>query len=98
MYEYKIRILALPPLIYIVALSHHLVEGDDFHLHRQEVTFQQGATTESTQNASVYVNDDYLVEGKESFVVSGNVTPPASFVPGRDTTTVSIRDKDGECQ
>ena len=30
--------------------------------------------------------DDSLVEGTESFVVSGNVIAPASFVPGGDTT------------
>ena len=38
------------------------------------------------------------MEGTESFVVSGNVTAPASFVPGGDTTTVSIMDNDGECE
>ena len=82
--------------IYIVALSHHLVEGDDFHLLRHEVTFVQGATTGNTQNASIDIIDDYLVEETESFVVSGNITAPASFVPGRDTTTVNILDNDGE--
>ena len=30
--------------------------------------------------------DDSLVEGTESFVVSGNVIALASFVPGGDTT------------
>ena len=83
--------------ICIVALSHHLVEGDDFHLLAQEVTFDQGTTTDSTQNASIEIIDDSLVEGTESFVVSGNVTAPASFVAGRDTTTVTILDNDGEC-
>ena len=67
-------------LLNFVALFHHLVEGDDFHLLRHEVTFVQGTTTGNTQSASLI--DDSLVEGTESFVVSGNVTAPASFVPG----------------
>ena len=62
------------------------------------MTFDQGATTGSTQNASINIIDDPLVEGTESFVVSGSVTAPASFVPGGDMTTVSIMDNDGECR
>ena len=61
------------------------------------MTFDQGATTGNTQHASINIIDDSLVEGTESFVVSGNVTAPASFVPGGDNTTVSILDNDGEC-
>ena len=75
-------------------LSH---EGEDFHLLYQEVTFDRGTTSGNTQSASIEIIDDSLVEGTESFVVSGNVTAPASFVPGGDTTTVSILDNDGEC-
>ena len=75
-------------------LSH---EGEDFHLLHQEVTFDRGTTSGNTQSASIEIIDDSLVEGTESFVVSGNVTAPASFVPGGDTTTVSILDNDGEC-
>ena len=81
-------------MTYVLLLSH---EGEDFHLLDQEVTFYQGATTGSTQSASVNISDDSLVEGTENFVISGNVTPPASFVPGRDTVTVDILDNDGEC-
>ena len=61
------------------------------------MTFDQGATTGNTQNTLINITDDSLVEGTESFVVSGNVTAPASFVPGQDTTTVNILDNDGEC-
>ena len=61
------------------------------------MTFDRGATTGSTQSASIDIIDDSLVEGTESFVVSGNVTAPASFVPGGDTATVCILDNDGEC-
>ena len=61
------------------------------------MTFDQGATTGNTQSALIKINDDSLVEETESFIVSGNVTAPASFVPGGDTTTVDILDNDGEC-
>ena len=61
------------------------------------MTFDQGTTTGSTQNASIDIIDDSLVEGTESFVVTGSVTAPASFVPGGDTTMVTILDNDGEC-
>ena len=61
------------------------------------MTFDQGATTGNTQNASIDIIDDSLVEGTESFVVSGNVTAPASFVAGGDTATITILDNDGEC-
>ena len=83
--------------MFIVAFSQHLVEGDDFHLLTQEVTFDQGATTGNTQNTSIVIIDDSLVEGTESFVVSSIVTAPASFAPGGDTVTVYVLDNDGEC-
>ena len=60
------------------------------------MTFVQGATTGNTQNVSIDIIDDSLVEETESFVISGSITAPASFVPGRDTTTVNILDNDGE--
>ena len=61
------------------------------------MTFVQGATSGNTQSALIEINDDSLVEGTERFVISGNVTAPASFVPGGDITTLSILDNDGEC-
>ena len=80
-----------------IFLFHHFVEGGDFHLLRQEVAFDKGDTTGNTQSASIEIIDDSLLEGTESFIVTGNVTAPASFVPGGDTTTVTILDNDGEC-
>ena len=62
------------------------------------MTFVHGATTGNTQNVSIDIIDDSLVEGTESFVVSGNVTAPASFVPGGDTVTVNILDNDGKVE
>ena len=61
------------------------------------MTFDKGDTTGNTRSASIEIIDDSLVEGTESFVVSGNVTSPALFVPGGDITTVTILDNDGEC-
>ena len=61
------------------------------------MTFIQEATTGNTQNVSVTIIDDQLLEGTESFVVSGNVTAPATFVLGGDMVTVHILDNDGEC-
>ena len=62
------------------------------------MTFDRGGTTGNTQSTLIDIIDDSLVEGTESFVVSGNVTAPASFVPGGDTTTVNILDNDGKCE
>ena len=61
------------------------------------MTFDQGTTTGNTQSVSIKIVDDSLVEETENFVVSGNVTAPASFVFGGDTVTVNILDNDGEC-
>ena len=61
------------------------------------MTFFQEATTGSIQNALIKIIDDSLAEGTERFVVSGNVTAPASFVAGNNTVTVNILDNDGEC-
>ena len=61
------------------------------------MTFVQGATTGNTQSTAINVIDDPLVEGTESFVVSGSVTAPVSFVAGGNMVIVSILDNDGEC-
>ena len=61
------------------------------------MTFHQGATTGNTQSASVKIIDDSLVEGTESFAVSGDVAAPTLFVPGGDTAPVTILDNDSEC-
>ena len=60
------------------------------------MTFDQGANDSNVQVLAINIWDDQLLEGTESFVVSGNVTAPASFVPGGDTVTVNILDNDGE--
>ena len=61
------------------------------------MTFDQGA---NDSNVQVLINiwDDQLLEGTENFVVSGNVTVPATFVPGGDMVTVNILDDAGKFQ
>ena len=58
------------------------------------MTFDQGANDSYNQVLAINISDDQLVEGTESFVVSGNVTAPATL--GRDTVTVGILDNDGK--
>ena len=60
------------------------------------MTFDQGANDSNVQVLAINISDDQFVEGTESFVVSGNVAAPTSFVRGGDTTTVNILDNDGE--
>ena len=77
-------------------------EDEDFSLPNStltfdtNVTFDQGANDSYNQVLAINISDDQLVEGTESFVVSGNVTAPASFVPGGDMVTVGILDNDGK--
>ena len=70
--------------------------GEDFRLVFQRLTLCQGTSNNNVQSLVVDVIDDFLVEGTESFVISGDATAPASFVPGQDSATVKILDNDGE--
>ena len=78
-----------------------LTEGDDFSLADStltfdtNVTFDQGTNDSNIQAFAINITDDQLVEGTESFVISGHVTAPASFVPGGDVVTVNILDNNG---
>ena len=71
--------------------------GEDFHLVFQMLTLCQGTSNNNVQSLVVDIVDDFLVEGTESFVISGDATAPATFVPGNDTATVNILDNDGKC-
>ena len=62
------------------------------------MTFDQGANDSNVQVLAINILDDQLLEGTESFVISGHVTAPASFVPGRDTVTVNILDNDDKSE
>ena len=62
------------------------------------VTLDQGANDSNVQVLVIHIWDDQLLEGTESFVISGHVTAPASFLPGRDMVTVNILDNDGKSE
>ena len=74
-----------------------LAENEDFCLVFQMLTLCRGTSNNNVQSLVVDIKDDFLVEGTESFVISGHATAPASFVPGRESITVNILDNDGEC-
>ena len=62
------------------------------------MTFDQSTNDSNVQVLAINIWDDQLVEGTENFVISGSVTPPASFVSGRGTVTVDILDNDGKLE
>ena len=82
---------------FAVTFLNLLAEDEDFRLIFQRLTLCQGTISNNVQSLVVDITDDFLVEGTESFVVSGDATAPASFVPGNDSATVTILDNDGEC-
>ena len=57
--------------------------------------FEQGTNDSNIQVLAIHIWDDQLVEGTEIFVVSGNVTEPASFELGGDMVTVYLLDNNG---
>ena len=73
-----------------------LAVNEDFHVVFQRLTLCRGTSNGNVQSLVVDITDDFLVEGTESFVISGDATAPATFVPGNDSATVNILDNDGE--
>ena len=76
-----------------------LTVGLDFNLSRTEVTFDIGANDGNVITVFVDVLDDLLVEGTESFTLSGAIStttaaPGSTFVGG--DVTVTILDDDGK--
>ena len=82
--------------IYVVICYLSLAEGQDFTLSQTEVTFHQGTNDGNILTVLADVMDDFLVEGTETFTLSGGIGSPAasgsSFVGG--PVTVSIADND----
>ena len=72
--------------------------SEDFSLPTNELVFLAGAKNGTIQTLSVSISDDNLVEGTESFVISGSVTSPAMFFPGRNMTTITIMDNERKCR
>ena len=81
---------------FTVSFCNLLAENEDFHLVFQRLTLCRGTSNDNVQSLVVDIADDFLVEGTESFVISGDATAPATFVPGRDSATVNILDNDGK--
>ena len=72
--------------------------SEDFSLSTNELVFLAGTNNGTIQNLGVSIHDDNLVEGTESFVISGSVTSPAMFLPGRNMTTITIMDNERKCR
>ena len=72
-----------------------LAVNDDFVLVFSRLRLCQGTNNNNVQSLVVDINDDSEAEGTESFIISGDATAPASFVPGRDSAIVNILDNDG---
>ena len=72
--------------------------SEDFSLPSNELVFLAGTDNGTIQNLGVIIQDDNLVEGTETFVISGSVTSPAMFLPGRSMTTITIVDNERKCR
>ena len=71
---------------------------EDFHLRSTKLVFVAGTNNGTIQTFVIGIVDDDLVEGTETFVLSGRVTSPAMFLPGRNMTTITIMDNDRKCR
>ena len=63
-----------------------------------ELTFYAGTNNGTIQKLGISIFDDNFVEETETFVISGSVTPPAMFLPGRNVTTITIVDNERKCR
>ena len=72
--------------------------SEDFSLSTNEVMFRAGTSNGTIQTLVVTIVDVSLVEGTETVVLSGSVTSPAMFLPGRNMTTITIMDNERKCR
>ena len=72
--------------------------SEDFYLSEYELQFLAGANNGTIQTLVISIFDDDLVKGIETFVLSGSVTSPAMFLPGRNMTTITIMDNERKCR
>ena len=93
--EILVAPFAILPSNIIVTFS---VISEDFSLPPNELVFLAGANNGTIQTLVVTIFDDDLVEGTETFVISGSVTSPAMFLPGRNMTTLTIMDNERKCR
>ena len=71
---------------------------EDFSLHTTKLVFPAGTNNGTIQTLIISISDDDLVEGNETFVISGSVTSPAMLLPGSNMTTITIIDNEGKCR
>ena len=82
-------------VVYTVTFFNLLAVNEDFVLVFPTLTLCKGTNNSNVQSLAVDIIDDSVAEGTESFVISGDATAPASFVPDRDSAIVNILDNDG---
>ena len=80
-----------------ITLFHCCADREDFRLSKTKLRFLAGTNNGTIQTLVISIVDDDFVEGTESFVLSGSVTSPAMFLPGRNMTTITIVDNERKC-
>ena len=70
-----------------------IADGSDFLLPA-ELTFDVGAGNDTIRNITIDILDDHVVEGTESFNISGSATPLCPNQIVRDSSVVTIMDND----
>ena len=93
--EFLVAPFAILPSNVTVTVS---ATPEDFSLPKNKVVFYAGTNDDTIQTLVVTIVDDGLVEGTETIVLSGSVTSPAMFLPGRNTTTITIIDNERKCR
>ena len=73
-----------------------IVDGLDFRLPA-ELTFDVGAEDNTIRRIPIAILDDHLVEGTESFNISGSAAPLGFREPVRGMAVVTIIDNDCKC-
>ena len=81
-----------------ITLLNLCADTKDFHLSMTELIFDANTTNGTIQTLAISIFDDNLVEGTETFVISGSVTSPAMFLPGRNMTNITIMDNGRKCK
>ena len=84
--------------LFTITLFYLCAGNKDFHLSVTKLRFYAGTTNGTIQTLVISIFDDDFVEGTETFVISGSVTSPAMFLPGRNMTTITIMDNERKCR
>ena len=73
-----------------------IADGSDFLLPT-ELTFDVGTEDNTIKNITIDILDDLVVEGTESFTISGSATPLGLLERVRSVTVITIVDNDCKC-